>query len=201
MNYRTFRLIKGNGVMCRRCNAVVETQAHVFNHCKENPYGPTRKHNKLLNILNKFLTNKGMNVDMDEAPAEIQTTKRPDLVIRDYRAKNTFVLDMKVPYDDSENFKFNRSSNSEKYGALTDAMCHRNRHKLYLNVINVGCLGSWDPENDIALKRIGLSEAEIMKVSKELIVAAVKESYHIYLSHVTGRRYDPNLILPPLINR
>ena len=61
---------------------------------------------------------------------------------------------------------------------------------VHVNVINVGSLGSWDPENDITLKCVGLSPKQIGAIANVLTAAAVKESYSLYLSHITEKSYS-----------
>ena len=53
-----------------------------------------------------------MDVNMDVIPVEVQTTYRPDIVIRDKR--KTFILDMEAPYDDNIDFRRNRTENNEE---------------------------------------------------------------------------------------
>lgn len=191
--YRSFRLKKGMNTMCRRCNTFVETAAHVLNHCPANMYQATRKHNSVLDLAGDLLRKMGHDVDLDKCPSGINTSLRPDIVIRDYKAKQTYILDIKVSYDDPKNFDRNRTDNNTKYQPLADEVAAHLRHNVYLNVINVGCLGSWDPINDEALKRVGLSNKEISRFATALTACALKQSYYIFLSHVTGQKYNANV--------
>ena len=62
----------------------------------------------------------GNGVDLDKCPSGINTTIRLDILIRDNKAKQTYILDIKVSYDDPKNFDKNRTDNNTKYQPLAD---------------------------------------------------------------------------------
>ena len=65
----------------------------------------------MLSIISSFFIGLGLDVDTDVSPVEVGTSLHPDLVIRDYRRKRTFLLDLKVPYDSLANFTNSRAAN------------------------------------------------------------------------------------------
>ena len=127
------------------------------------------------------------------SPVGVNSNLRPDITIRDYKAKKTYLLDIKVSYDKPKNFNKNREANNLKYASLANDVHNLSRHEVFLDVINVGCLGSWDPVNDSTLKRVGLSNKEIARIATALTSCALKESYSIYLTHVTGTTYNSHV--------
>ena len=190
LKYRPFRLIKVKSTKCRHCGYGAESQAHVLNHCTAS--GATIKHNATLNILGEFLRGLGLDVDIDASPVEIATNARPDLIIRNMKTNQTHLLDLKVPYDEIALFDQHRALNMRKYSDLTLDLCRVKRQKVTLGTITVGCLGSWDPENDSDLKRIGLTGRDIGELSQILLRSVVRQSYHLYLEHVSANPKIPS---------
>ena len=54
----------------------------------------------------------------------------------------------------------NRVDNSCKYKDLQIELSKHKRHSVTLSTINIGCLGAWDPNNELEFKTIGLSKLE-----------------------------------------
>ena len=156
LNYRSFRAKQGQDIAWRRCAHPVECQAHIFNQCKANPHGPTRRHNSVLNALGAYLKNQGFNVDIDVSPTETNTSLRPDLIIRCPDLKKIFLIDIKTPYDNIESFSRMRKENKTKYDEIANQLARSTRLDTIIDCIVVGSLGSWDPENDIPLKRLAI---------------------------------------------
>ena len=88
----------------------------------------------------------------------------------------------------------------EKYTGLATDMKNSTRHDVIIDVINVGCLGSWDPKNEIALKRVGLTPQQIKYIVLTRTMEAAKESYGIYRTHVADNSSDL-LHSPPAIQQ
>ena len=76
------------------------------------------------------------------------------MIIRDYRRKRTFLLDLKVPYDSLSNFSNSRAANYAKYKHLVTDIHQASRHDVTLYAIIVG---SWDPLNESVLQQLGLT--------------------------------------------
>ena len=147
----------------------------------------------MLDLAGELFVKMGHDVDIDKTLTGINTNLIPDIFIRNYKAKQSYILDIKVSYDDQKNFEKNRIDNNTKYTPLASEISAHLRHSVYINVINVGYLGPWDPINDDALKRVGLSNNEISRFATALTACALKQSYYIYLSHVTGEKYNANV--------
>jgi len=127
-------------------------------------------------------------------PARLRSQRpdaRPDLIVRNLKTNQTHLLDLKVPYDEIALFDQHRALNTRKYSDLTLDLCRVKRQKVTLGTITVGCLGSWDPENDSDLKKVGLYGKDIDEPSRILLRSAVRQSYHLYLEHVSAKPKIP----------
>ena len=80
---------------------------------------------------------------------------------------------MKISYEKPKNFNKNRESNHKKYAPFSNDIHNISRHGVFVDVINVGCLGSWDPVNDASLKKVGLSNKEIARLAISLTSCAL----------------------------
>jgi len=104
--------------------------------------------------------------------------------------KKTHILDVKVPCGDYSLFMANRVDNSKKYNDLQIQLSKHKRHSLTIDTINIGCLGSWDPNNEGELKQIGIKKSKSKIVFQILVRKVVKQSYNIYLEHVKASMND-----------
>ena len=62
--------------------------------------------------------------------------------------KKTYILDVKVPYDDYSLFMANRLDNSKKYKDLEIQLSTYKHHSVTLGTIDIGCLCAWNPNNE-----------------------------------------------------
>ena len=124
------------------------------------------------------------NVNIDRTTVDIVSNLRPDLIIMNNTTKKTHILDVKVPYDDYSPFIANMVNNSKKYKDLQIQLSTHKRHSVTLGIINFGCLGAWDPKNELEFKQRGISKSESKIVSQIFVRQVVKQSYTIYLEHV-----------------
>jgi hypothetical protein len=190
LRYRAHRVIKGVDTNCRHCGYGYETQAHIFNHCTLE--GATRKHNAGLYALGSHLRYLGFDVDIDVSPVEIETSLRPDLIIRDEKNKVTHLLDFKTPYDETALLTYHRDANTRKYSDIRSKLSENKSQKVTLGTISVGCLGSWDPSNDVDLKILGLSQRDIDTIIIIVSKAVIRESYQLFIEHIkTPPRFNP----------
>ena len=129
-------------------------------------------------------------MDTDVVPVEVSTSLRPDLIIRNYRRKRTFHLDLKVPYDSLSNFSNSRAANYAKYKHLVTDIYRASSHDVTLDAIIVGCLGSLDPLNESVLRQMSLTLEQIKKLAITMTIQAAKESYTTYLTYISGEDGD-----------
>ena len=67
----------------------------------------------MLNALGEFLRKIGFNVDIDVSPTDVNTSLRPDPIIRCPDMKKIFLIDVKIPYDNVELFSNVRTKKKE----------------------------------------------------------------------------------------
>jgi len=150
---------------CRKCSHPLETQAHVFCHCLPTSAFRTGRHNDVLELLAGFIrVNTGFRVLVDQTCDLVNRTDRVDLQLIDSARKQIILLDVKCPYDTSDNIKLARDKNIAKYTPLKeDVQRNLPDWKVLLETISVGCLGSWSVENEPVLKSVGLKANIIRK--------------------------------------
>jgi len=118
---------------------------------------------------------------------------RPDIIVRNKITKKTHLLDLKIPYDVYKNFERCRSENIIKYRDLAAEISRSKRQPVTLGTIIVGCLGSWDPQNDRDLKKLGLTSKQANLLADKLTESAIRESFHIYQEHIKCVPRFPNI--------
>ena len=53
-----------------------------------------------------------------------------------------------------------------------------------LGTIIVGYIGSWNPQNDRDVKKMGLNSKQINLIAEKVTEAAIRESFHLYQDYV-----------------
>ena len=80
----------GAGMMCEVCPCRRESLAHVVQQCPRSAHARTERHNTVLKLLSKGLTDKGFTVEAEPAIKTDQGIRRPDVVA--YRPGETAVI-------------------------------------------------------------------------------------------------------------
>ncbi|CAN7978579.1 unnamed protein product [Ixodes persulcatus] len=79
-----------------------------------------------------------------------------------------------------------RQQKIEKYEPTKQYLCRRYQ-RVTADVVIVGALGSWDPDNDATLRK--LCSKSYLRLMKKLIISeTIACSRDIYASHITGKR-------------
>ena len=167
--------------VCRRCGANKETQAHILCACPENNGLITKRHNAVALKCANFLSRFGLDVDYEVRPAEIDTTRQPDIIIR--LEKSIILLDIKGGNDSVENFTRLRAANEREYRPLAEQMQAKTRKITTVETLIVGSIGCWDPRNDVFLRRLGLAPKDLQYLAESLCAIAVRESSFIMKLH------------------
>ncbi|XP_064462298.1 uncharacterized protein LOC135372756 [Ornithodoros turicata] len=166
---------------CRRCGTQPETLPHVANHCMRYSAAYTKRHNSIVERVKRASQNK-YNV-ISENQVVGNTGLRPDLVVS--RGEEAIVYDVTIVFDNRpEALQAARRNKEEKYLPVKESL-QRRYHRVHIEAVVIGSLGSWDPANDRGLKR--LCSREYLKLMKKLCVSEVISSTRdIYSTHITG---------------
>ena len=114
-------------------------------------------------------------------PTEIAlTTKRPDIVIWSVKAKQVFVIELTVPYE--ENFDWAHQYKLEKYEDLQE-QCVRNGWITNVFPIEVGCRGFIANSTSVFLTNLGLPPSDKRKYMEKIQDKALTASAWIWQSH------------------
>ncbi|KAE8738943.1 hypothetical protein FOCC_FOCC015560 [Frankliniella occidentalis] len=146
-----------------------------------------------LNGCKRWLTEEAARRCRDSA---IQR-QRPDLVLIDSLNKMVTLVDVTVPFEDGwESFQAARANKVRTYQPACDFLA-ANGWMATIDAFNVGALGSWDPANWQALRRLRCTDAAYNTTLARLCVSdAIKRSRDIYTEHVTGKRQYADAATP-----
>ncbi|XP_064464938.1 uncharacterized protein LOC135376258 [Ornithodoros turicata] len=93
------------------------------------------------------------------------TGLRPDLVVS--RGEEAIVYDVTIVFDNRpEALQAARRNKEEKYLPVKESL-QRRYHRVHIEAVVIGSLGSWDPANDRGLKR--LCSREYLKLMKKTL--------------------------------
>ena len=170
---------------CRRCD-LTEDQVHVINLCFKGNYIRIQKHNKVQNRLVSLLRTKLKDIEVNTSPHEVQTTLRPDIIIR--RPDEIMLLDVKIPWDSSDTIKAARLANKEKYRGLAADIQSATGKYTHVETFVVGSLGTWDKRNNDVLRGLGFDFQDFRTFKDKMIAAAITGSRQTYDEHRGIRR-------------
>lgn len=167
---------------CRRCGYESETLPHVINHCMRYSDIITRRHNAVVSRVRKAASSRFTILAENQV---VEGNLRPDLVL--VKDGNAVILDITIPFDNkADAFSEARRAKQEKYRGLAEALSAR-YEKVEVDAIVLGSLGSWDRENDKAMRRI--CSKKYLSLFKRLCVSdVIRYSRDIYAEHISGVR-------------
>ena len=170
---------------CRKCGEPDETQAHVLCHCNINMKLVTGRHNAILYMVEKALKHETTHKITMDRPCELSNTKaRVDLQIEIGHSRQFYLIDIKTPYDSISNLESAITRNEEKYSELRDEIKQKIKNwSITIGTIVVGCLGSWLQQNDIVLRKLGLSQNAISNIKKDAIASNIRWSNNTWNHH------------------
>jgi len=169
---------------CRRCGHTTESLAHVVNHCMRYTSLYMARHNALIARLKKAATGKYTVISENQAIGSQRL--RPDLVLR--RGNTTLIIDATVPFDNRmKAFKEAADEKVSKYEELRKEIAVDAPGEVTVHPFIVGSLGSWDPANDVLVRK--LCSRSYAKLMRKLCVSdAISLSRDIYTEHISGVR-------------
>lgn len=188
--------------LCRRCNTqgAPETLSHVLCNCPAHlAKSISARHNLVTKEIHRALTtalvdnlntpNSKWEVAVDQPLNCAGRNLRPDLVAINTMDKKAVILDIVCPFERDENsFLSARNHKRNKYALEAEAL-RRQNFNVILDAVVVGPLGSWDPENDWALKACGLSANTLWSLKQKCVSCVLDVSRTQYWEHIMGDRY------------
>lgn len=174
---------------CRRCGYPKETIPHVLSHCTTHSAAWQHRHNavqtRIADAIPKVNTEMTVNKQFED------TGLRPDIVTINRRTNTAWVLDITVPFENTyQAFQDARDNKRTKYQPVVEILQKRG-YTTAVDAVIVGCLGSWDPENDDPLHKCGITRNYLKLMRKLICSDAIKWSRDIYVEHITGiRQYE-----------
>uniref|UniRef100_A0A914X2I6 Reverse transcriptase domain-containing protein n=1 Tax=Plectus sambesii TaxID=2011161 RepID=A0A914X2I6_9BILA len=174
---------------CRRCGASNETLPHVLNHCRPHFSTMVRRHDAILDRLEKALHKSPATVVRRNMQVPgCDGSLRPDLVVTNEVDMTATIVDVTVPFENRrEAFVAARAEKKRKYAEIA-------RHyqalgyKTFLDAFVVGTLGGYDSANAAVLVRLGISRYYAVLMKRLMVTDTVRWSRDIYTEHVTGHR-------------
>eukprot|EP00731_Ephydatia_muelleri_P013764 Em0007g1074a len=167
-------------VSCRNCREEQETLAHVLNHCPPKMGLLRMRRNKILSRLsNAILVWKGRQFKEQCVPGDTSRLK-PDLVILNETSREAYVVDVTMPFEDTDSFREAWASKERKYGHLKALLSSQGFHKMEVDAFIVGPLGSWDPENEPVLRKLSIGRNYARLFRQLCCSEAIKGSFHIW---------------------
>ena len=159
---------------------------HVLCHCKTKLAAITKRHNTILDRLEKaYRAPANTNVRKNQTVPE---TGRPDLCIINNTDKTCHLIDVATPFENRyEAFQQARAEKLNKYAGLASIMREKG-YNVTVDAFIVGALGGWDPANENVIRRLGLGHKYSALMRRLMVTDAIRWSRDIYVEHVTGQR-------------
>lgn len=173
---------------CRRCSHQLETLPHVLSCCLKHSAARQLRHNNVLDRLAKAVPSIAGEVRRDRRVPQHESTLRPDLVVIHEASKTLTLVDVAVIFENRyPEFQRARDGKISKYAPIADDFRGRG-WTVNLDAVIVGALGSWDPANEPALRKLRISPRYAKLMRKLIVSDTIRWSRDIYVEHITGRR-------------
>lgn len=175
---------------CRHCTANPETLAHILNHCPHHMDSKIKgRHNaaleRIVTAIKTSRANKTKTLTVDKSPPDIETQLRPDLILRDDKAKTLAIVDLAITFEDHKKNAFAdaRARKQEKYNELKQEYVSRG-YQVTLDALVYGSLGCIDRENfSVLTKALNVSKTEIRRLQRLISLDCIKHSHKIWAYH------------------
>ena len=183
---------------CRRCGKTEETMLHV-QQCCQFQLGTTitDRHDAVLaRLVHSAKQGSRKNWEFRVDKKGSLDMKRPDLVLLSEAEKEVVIVDVCCPFELGEEAMVKAHNEKvRKYSALKQSYESRGFKAQLLPVV-VGSFGSWRPENDTALRALGISRAYSRKMIELITATVIEHSKNIYWKHIHGDKYRiiPNFL-------
>ena len=112
---------------------------------------------------------------------------RPDIV--HYEGDKATIIDVSIPFDNGENaLSMAAEAKVQKYQSTKQALLDKGYTDVAILPFIVGALGSWYPQNEMVLNRLGISKGYRGLMRRFCCQDAIKGSRDIWTEHLTGHR-------------
>lgn len=175
---------------CRHCTANPETLAHILNHCPHHMDSKIKgRHNaavdRIVAAIKTSRANRKKTLTVDKSPFDIETQLRPDLILRDDKAKELAMVDVAIAFEDHKKNSFAdaRARKQEKYEELKQEYEARG-YKVTLDALVYGSLGCIDRGNFAVLtKTLSVSSTESRRLQRLISLDCIRHSHKIWAYH------------------
>ncbi|XP_060879164.1 uncharacterized protein LOC132951368 [Metopolophium dirhodum] len=169
---------------CRRCGYTNESLAHVVDHCMRYTGLYMARHNSVVARIKKAASARFEVLSENQALGD--QGLRPDLVLK--KGPNLYIVDVTVPFDNRlAAFEVAAAEKRTKYEELRAWLAARHGCEAVVVPFVVGALGSWDPANDVFLRKL-CSRSYGTLFRKLCVSDAIAASRDIYIEHLSGVR-------------
>lgn len=151
---------------------------HVFQHCLPVSAPRNHRHNGVVRLLAGAVQPDTWTVEVDRTTPGASTSQRVDLQFTRRSTGDRLFIDVKIPFERPAAVDQAGKRNAEKYAELAAEA------GADLDTFIVGAYGSWRPENDRLLRRLGVAQPASLRDT--IIRHVVHWSRNIYTHFVTG---------------
>ena len=137
------------------------------------------RHNRIVDRLSEAIPSSLGTKYHDQTVPHCEGQGRPDIVILNEEAKKAYLVDVAVPWASEENLKASRERKVEKYSGAKNCLGQKG-FEVLLEGFLVGSLGTWDPENDSLLTKLGIARKYRILLKKLCVRDAISGSYGVW---------------------
>ena len=165
--------------VCRHC-LQPETLPHVICHCRPHMPQIRDRHNSIVSRLTNAI--RFGKITTDRTVAESNLRLRPDVVVEE--GNQVLIIDVTCPFDnDSTALSDAATGKVLKYQPLKEFFVSKGKSCVIFPFV-VGALGSWYKQNEILLKKLGMTRRYKSLFRKLCCTDAIKGSNDIYRLHL-----------------
>jgi hypothetical protein len=170
-------------VRCRRCDAQLETLAHVLGQCTHMKGLVIRRHNSIRDFISKTTAHKdGYMVTEEPSIITAEGTLKPDLVV--IHQKRVHVVDVTVRHEDVGYLQNGYNEKHRKYAPLLQILADQHQIEpgrvLPIVIVTRGAI----PKSTIAaLEEPGITDRRSLITIALLALRSSTEMYHAFLDY------------------
>lgn len=189
---------------CTRCGQI-ETLNHILNGCKRCKHKFTKRHDEVVKVLCKYLTekkrvivhcNQSVRGRSNEHITGDSASLRPDVWWWD--GDQLKIAEFTIPYgmlsgdDDESTLVIRRREKLNKYQKLVDDCRNQLNCNVSLFVFIVSSLGAIPDDTINELKKVTVTTKDALKLAGRMVAAALRESMILYIDTKIKKRVNDN---------
>ena len=173
---------------CRRCHTGIETLPHVICLCLPSIVSIRRRHNLVVNRIYNAIRTGEVTLDK-HVPGDLPRI-RPDII--HYDGNKATVIDVSIPFDNGENALSTAAETKvQKYQSTTQALLDKGFTDVVILPFIVGALGTWLPQNEMVLNRLG----SLQKIQRPHATMLLPGCHQGFKRHMDRAPYRPQTVL------